>query len=135
MAVESRLDLRLSDRFEIIYHLLCGKKISYLIDKFDDHGVSGLQKFLWEKTVEFGIVCRGKDFDRKEVTRKMTPTMVFQLQQRCTLSAYNCKATQCIFSNSKCARKKIKEHVDVMTEVIWEYIGLVKKRETFTHHD
>ena len=131
MVVESRLDLRLSDRFEIIYDLLYGKKIGHLIDKFDDHGVSGLQKFLWEKTVEFGIVCRGKNFDRKEVTRKMTPTTVFQLQQRCTQSIYNCEATQCIFSNPKCARKKIKEHVDVMTEVIWEYIRLVKKRETF----
>lgn len=129
MVVESRLDLKLSDRFEIIYQLLCGKKISYLIDKFDDHGVSGLQKFLWEKTVEFGIVCRGKNFDRKEVTRKMTPTAVFQAQQRCTQSIYNCKATQCIFSNSKCARKKIKEHVDVMAEVIWEYIRQVKKRD------
>jgi len=131
MVVESRLDLKLSDRLEIICHLFRGEKISNLIDKFDDHSVSGLQKFLWEKTVEFGIVCRGKNFNRKEVTRKMTPTAVFQVQQRCTQSLYNCKATQCIFSNPKCARKKIKEHVDVMTEVIWEYIRLVKKRATF----
>lgn len=131
MVVESRLDLKLSDRLEIIYHLFHGEKIGYLVDKFDDHGVSGLQKFLWEKTVEFGIVCRGKNFDRKEVTRKMTPTAVFQVQQRCTQSLYNCKASQCIFSNPKCARKKIKEHVDVMAEVIWEYIRLVKKRVTF----
>jgi len=131
MVVESRLDLKVSDRLEILYHLFRGEKISPLIDKFDNHGVSGFQKFLWEKTVEFGIVCRGKNFDRKEITRKMTPTPVFQLQQRCTQSVYHCKGTQCIHSNPKCARKKIKEHVEAMAESIQEYIRIVKKRELF----
>ena len=130
MVVESRLDLKVSDRLEIFCQLFHCEKIGYLIDVFDNHSVSRFQKFLWEKAVEFGIVCRGKNFDRKEVTRKMTPTAVFQAQQRCTQSPYNCKATQCIYSNPKCARKKIKEHVEVMAETIWEYIRLVKRRES-----
>jgi len=129
MVVASRLDLKLSDRVDILYHLFKNQKVSALIDNLDNRSVSGFQKFLWEKTVEFGIVCRGKNFDRKDVTRKMTPTPVFQLQQRCTQSVYNCKGTQCIYSNPECARKKIKEHVDVMAESIREYIRLVKKRE------
>ena len=86
---------------------------------------------MWEKTVEFGLVSRGKNFDRKEITRKMIPTPVFQLQQRCTLDSYTCKGTQCIVTNPKCARKKIKEHVEVMAESIREYIRFVKKREIF----
>jgi hypothetical protein len=129
MVVETRSDLKLSDRLDILYHLFRGEKISPLLDELDNHGVSRLQKFLWEKTVEFGIVCRGKNFDRKEVTRKMTPTPVFQSQQRCTQSIYNCKGTLCIHSNPKCARKKIKEHIDVMAETIREYIQILKKRE------
>ena len=128
MAVESRLDLKISDRVDILYHLFKNQKVSALIDNLDNRSVSGFQKFLWEKTVEFGIVCRGKNFDRKDVTRKMTPTPVFQLQQQCTQSVYNCKGTQCIYSNPKCARKKIKEHVDIMADTIREYIRLVKKR-------
>lgn len=131
MVAETRLDLKLSDRLDILYHLLRGEKISQLIDNLDDRSVSGVQKFMWEKTVEFGIVCRGKNFERKEVTRKMTPTPIFQLRQRCTQSAYDCKGTQCIYSNSKCARKKIKEHVDVMAESIRDYIRMVKKKEIF----
>ncbi len=129
--VEKRLDLELSDRLNIIYYLLHGEKISPLIDDLEDRRVSGFQNFIWEKTVEFGIVCRAKDFDRKEITRKMTPTPVFQLQQRCNLDRYTCKGTQCIFTNPKCARKKIKEHVDIMAESILEYIRIVKKREIF----
>jgi len=127
--VEKRLDLELSDRMNILYYLLHGEKISPLIDDLDDHHVNGFQNFMWEKTVEFGIACRGKNFDRKEITRKMTPTPVFQLQQRCNLDPYTCKGTQCIFTNPKCARKKIKEHVEIMAESIREYIRIVKKRE------
>jgi hypothetical protein len=130
MVVESRLDLKLSDQLDILCQLFRGEKIGYLIDKYDNHCISGFQKFLWEKTVEFGLACRGKNFDRKEVTRKMIPTSVFQAKQRCTQSAYNCKGTQCIYSNPKCARKKIKGHVEVMAESIWEYIRIVKRRES-----
>ncbi len=129
MGLELRLDFALSDRVELLYHLFRNEKIGFLIDKLDNHAVSGLQKFLWEKTVEIGIISRGKNFNRKEVTRKMTPTPVFQLRQHCTKNVYNCKGTQCIFTNPKCARKKIKEHVDVMAESIRQYIRLVKKRD------
>ena len=128
MILEKRLDLDLSDRLNILYYILHGGKISPLIDELDNYRVNGFQNFVWEKTVEFGIVCRGKNFDRKEVTRKMTPTPVFQLQQRCTLDQYTCKGTQCILTHPKCARKKIKEHVDIMAESILEYIRIVKKR-------
>ena len=131
MAVESRLDLKISDRVDVLYQLFKNQKMSALIDNLDNRSVSEFQKFLWEKTVEFGIVCRGKNFDRKDVTRNMTPTPVFQLQQQCTQGVYNCKGTQCIYSNPKCARKKIKEHVDIMADTIREYIRLVKKRELF----
>lgn len=128
MVLETRIGLKLSDRLEIIYFLFHGKKVSDLIDKLDDHGASGLQKFLWEKTVEFGIICRGKSFDRREITRKMTPSSEYQLRQHCSFSLYQCKASQCVFVNSKCARKKIKEQVDVMVQAIWEYIRLVKQQ-------
>ena len=58
MVVEKRLDLKLSDRLNIVYHLLRGEKVSPLIDDLDDRSVNGFQNFLWEKTVEFGIVSQ-----------------------------------------------------------------------------
>jgi len=128
MVADSILDLKLSDRVEILYRLFQGQKISVLIDNLDNRAVRRFQIFVWEKTVEFGIVCRGKYFDRKEVTKRMVPTPLFQLKQHCTLSPYHCKGTHCLFTNPKCARKKIKEHVDVMAEVIREYIRIVTKR-------
>lgn len=115
--------LDLSKKTDILYHLFHGNKISPIIDELENRAVVELQKFMWEKTVEFGIKSRGKNFNRKEVTRKMTPTSTYQKQQGCSEYQYYCKGTHCINSNPKCARKKIKEHVDVMAESIWEYIS------------
>ena len=129
MGVDTQLDLRISDRLDILYNLFRGEQISDLIDKLDNRAVSAFQKFMWEKTVEFGITCRGKNFDRKEVTRKMTPTPDFQRKQNCLKSVYYCKGTDCIYSTPKCARKKIKEHVDVMAQSIREYIRIVAQMD------
>ena len=120
----SRLsDLQISKKVEILYHLFHGNNISSLIDGLENSAIIELQKFVWEKTVEFGIKCRGKNFSRKEVTRKMTPTPTYQRQQGCSEPQYLCKGTHCIHSNPACAIKKLKEHVDIMAESIWEYIS------------
>jgi len=129
MITETKSGLKLSNRVEILYSLFRNEKISKLIDDLDNRDVVAFQKYVWEKTVEFGIVCRGKNFDRKEVTRKMTPTPNYQRQQGCSERMYYCKGTHCIHSNPNCARKKIKEHVDVMSDNIQEYIRIERQKE------
>lgn len=114
--------LNIHKKLEIIYHLFHGNKVSSLIDDLDNRAVVEFQKFMWEKTVEFGIKSRGKHFSRKEITRKMTPTPIYQKKHKCSEHPYYCKGTHCIFTNPNCAREKIKEHVDVMAESIWEYV-------------
>ena len=130
MVVESLLGFRLSDRLDVFFQVFHGKKVSPIIEKLDNYSVSELQKFMWEKTVEFGLICRGKKFDRKEITRKMTPTPNYQQKQGCHERTYYCKGTYCIQINPICARKKIMEHVDVMAEVMQEYFRIAKQRES-----
>lgn len=115
--------LKTHKKVEILFHLFHGDKISSMVDALENRAVVELHKFLWEKTVEFGIKIRGKNFNRKEITRKMTPTAVYQKKHACSEHPYYCKGTHCININPKCAREKIKEHVDVMAESIWEYIN------------
>ena len=115
--------LKLSEKIEILYHLFHGNAINPLIDELENRASVELQQFMWEKTVEFGIKSRGKNFSRGEITRKMTPTANYQKQQGCSEPQYNCKGTHCINSNPQCARKKIKEHIAIMAESIWDYIS------------
>lgn len=115
--------LKTHKKVEILFHLFHGNKLNDLIDSLDNRAVVELQKFMWEKVVEFGIKTRGKNFNRKEVTRKMTPTPVYQKKHSCSKHPYYCKGTHCIKVNPKCAREKITEHVNVMADSIWEYIN------------
>jgi hypothetical protein len=115
--------LQLSSKVELMYLLFHGEKVSSMIDQLTNDEIIDLQRFVWEKTVEFGLLSRGKHFSRKEITRKMTPTPIFQKQQGCKQPAFHCKGTECIQTETECGRKKIKEHVDVMSESIWDYIN------------
>jgi len=118
----TREELRISDKLEALYRLLKGISLDDLIDGMTNQEVVALQKFVWDKTVETGVRVRGKEFDRTEITQRMIPTPVYQRQQGCAERVYYCKGTLCIHSNPNCARKKIKDHVRVMMEVIQDWM-------------
>ena len=123
--------LKPTEKIDIFYKLINGEKISPVLDKFETRSVIGMQRFLWDIAAEFGVISRGKNFSRKEITRKMTSTSKFQQQQACNEKAFNCKGTQCIYTKPDCARQKIKEQVDVLADVVKEYIRIEQKREYF----
>ena len=131
MYKDTDCNLRPAEKVAILFRLFNGKKISDLIDKLNDCAVIGMQIFLWETAAEFGVICYGKNFSRKKITCKMTPTPKYQQQQGCTEQTYYCKGTHCIQSNPDCARKKIKEHINVMAEAILEYIQIERQNEDF----
>jgi len=115
--------LSLSQKVNLLVHLLKGWPVDDLIDKYSNAEVVALQKFVWDKTIEIGLRLRGKDLDRKEITERMIPTPIYQRQQGCSERVYYCKGVLCIHSNPNCARTKIKGHVQVMIEVIQNWLS------------
>ena len=131
MYEDNEYSLRPAEKVDILFKLFKGEKIGDLIDKLDNRGVIGMQNFLWETAAEFGVMCRGKNFSRKEITRKMTPTNKYQQKQGCTERIYYCKGTQCIQINPDCAWKKIKEQLNIIAESVQEYIRIEQKKVSF----
>ncbi len=121
--------LRPGEKLDILCSLFRGENIEELIDKMDNSSVVALQKFVWETTAEFGIIARRKNFSRREITKKMTPTPQYQKSRGCNQHTYQCKATECIHYNPECAREKIKEHVKVMAETLQNYIKIERRNE------
>jgi len=115
--------LSLSQKANLMVHLLKGWSVDDLIDTYSDAEVVALQKFVWDKTVEMGLRLRGNEFDRHEITEHMIPTPIYQRQQGCSERVYYCKGVLCINSNPNCARTKIKGHVQAMIEVVQEWLG------------
>ena len=126
---EKDSELKTSKKLEILYRLFLGKSLNTMVDDLSAQEVIELQKFMWERTVEMGIKIRGNRFDRKEITRKMKPTANYQRQQGCNEQIYYCKGTHCIHLHPACARKKIKEHVNVMGQAFIGYIQSDKEQE------
>jgi len=126
---ENDTELKTGKKLEIVYFLFTGKPLGSLMDALSTREVIESQRFVWDRTVEMGIKVRGNQFDRKEITRKMTSTPKYQSQQNCTERVYYCKGTHCIHSNPDCARNKIKQQLDVMGEVFQGYIKSAKRKK------
>ncbi len=122
-------NLPISIRLLALHMLFSNRHLSPIIEQLDNDRSVMFQKFVWEKTIEFGIKAKGKDFSRNDITSRMISSEEYQQEQNCSEPLYTCKASSCIHSHPNCARRKIKGQVDVMAEVIWEYIRVCKKRE------
>lgn len=123
----ARKELSPAQKVEAIYRLLKSIPLDDLVDSYSNQDVVALQKFIWDKTVEIGLRMKGKEFSRKDITSRMMPTPVYQRQQGCSERVYFCKATLCILSNPKCARKKLKGQFQAMQEVVQEWIRQPQK--------
>jgi hypothetical protein len=121
--------LKTHTKLQAIYWILNGTPVSQLIDNLAIPEIIEFQKYVWDLTVEFGIKVKGKKFTRKEITRHIPPTAEFQKRMGCPEKVYYCKGTHCIMLNPDCATKKIKEHVDIMAEVIRGFIQSAKQHE------
>ena len=118
----ARKELSPAQKVEAVYRLLKGIPFDDLVNSYSNQDVVALQKFIWDKTVEIGLRIRGKQFNRKDITSRMIPTPIFQRQQGCSERVYFCKATLCILSNPKCARKKLQGQFQAMQEAVQEWI-------------
>ena len=129
MSENNEYTLKPTEKLDILYQLFNEQNLSDFVDKLGNNAVVGMQNFMWETAAEFGIICRGKNFTRNDITRKMTQSVKYQQQQGCTEPLFNCKGTECLDLNPACARKKIKEQINIMADSIREYIRIERKRE------
>jgi hypothetical protein len=98
------------------------KPFNTVMDGLSNHEVVAIQKFIWDKTVEIGLRLKGKDFTRRDITKRMVSTPTYQRNQQCSERVYYCKGIMCIHSNSTCARNKISEHLSAMQAAVQEWL-------------
>lgn len=121
--------LQTNIKLQAIHRIMNQKPVSQIIDNLSIPQIIEFQKYMWDLTVEFGIKVRGKKFTRKEITRHIPPTAEYQKRMDCPEKVYYCKGTHCIMINPDCATKKIKEHVDIMAEVIRGFIQSAEQKQ------
>ncbi|RMD86628.1 MAG: hypothetical protein D6813_14710 [Calditrichaeota bacterium] len=115
--------LSIGQKFELMVTILKGYPIRQILDSYDTKQLVEAHQFLWDKMVEIHYMTQDREFVREEVTRKMTPSAVYQRQQGCDLRIDYCKGVECIWSNPICAGNKVKNNMEVMAQTIVEYIS------------
>jgi hypothetical protein len=126
---EQKSNLKTSTKFKTIHAIVNDDKISPIIDELEVPAIIDFHDFVWDLAVEFGIKVRGKKFSRKEITRHMSTTSAYQKRMGCPEKVYYCKGTHCIHTHPDCAKNKIKDHVDIMAQVIRGFIQSEKQKE------
>ena len=121
--------LPLSARIEVLVHLIMNKPFDDILDELNINEVVALQRFVWNKTVEIGLRLKGSAFNRKDITKRMLSTPVYQRKQNCSERVYYCKGVMCIHSNSTCAKNKIFEHLTAMQGAVQQWLEDVNEPE------
>lgn len=114
--------LPLSSRTEALIFLIMNKPFDEFMDRLNNNEIVALQNFVWDKTVEIGLRLKGKAFSRKDITKRIVSTPVYQRTHKCSERVYYCKGVMCIHSNSSCARNKISEHLLAMQNSIQQWL-------------
>jgi hypothetical protein len=117
---ESKLSL--AQKFDILYLILKGSKISVLLDDLDKPQILEARRFVWEKALEFGIWSKGNGFSRDEIIERLKFLNSYQKEKGCREPIQKCRSLDCYSENSTCAVEKIKLEVDAIGRVIDEYI-------------
>lgn len=111
----------------IVHNLIKGQPVSPFLEGLNDEEIISFQNFMWEKTIEIGILVKGKYFSIEEVTSKMISPETYQKQQKCHEMVNLCKTDICLKNNPQCAIQKIKGQVEVMASAIHRYFKLASR--------
>ena len=63
--------LKISQKLDLLRRLFMNKPLNPLIESMDPFQVLALKKFLWEKTMEFGIRAKGTAFSKEELMTRL----------------------------------------------------------------
>ena len=122
LIAESRLDE--SVKLEILRSILTGKSIDSLLINLTPNQILETQRFVWEKTLEFGIRIKGNDFSSEEITNRFKSIALYQDEMNCKHPPHKCRGTDCFRSNPECAIKKAKNQINIMRKTICELLEI-----------
>jgi len=123
MLTTKTASLKISTKVRVLQCLFSGCNLESILDKLKIEELLELRRFLWEKTVEFGIKAKGTNFSKSDVTKRMISVSAYQQMKNCKEPISVCKDTACIRTHPLCATEKIKGQMQVMKDAIGEYIA------------
>jgi hypothetical protein len=97
-------------KIKLVHALLAGQSLQTAIDDWPTVEIAAAVRFIFEKTVEIGILTRGKELPQEELLLT-GQSFLFPAAASCR-QAHICKPLECARQDNDCARHRLIEQID-----------------------
>jgi len=87
-----------------------------------DADLAAAHRFIWEKTLEFGIKTKGKSFPQDTVNDRLQDIAKARHNHGCAADLKHCSPEECAGPHSQCARAVLLEQIDAMEQMTREFL-------------
>jgi hypothetical protein len=120
MLINKCTKLRESLKLELLFRLFQKKELGSFLQRLDDDELLEARRFVWEKTIEFGIRLQGREFSHEKILRQLK-ACTGEIQQKCADRSLECGSYECLRSKSACAMANARCQVLLLARILGEF--------------
>jgi len=111
-----------STKLDLLRALLCGGGLQEQLEALPPAGLLEAHRFVWEKTVEFGIKMRGRRFPQEELQMALRARGDLRAAKGCPAQLRQCRLQECAEHHPECMREAAMEQILAMGAAVSEYL-------------
>ncbi|MBN1541469.1 hypothetical protein JW992_04945 [candidate division KSB1 bacterium] len=111
-------------KFQVLCRMLKGKRLGVLMEKLNDAQCLELQRFVWEKTLEFGIRAKGRRFTQEELLARLKAAEAHKSDMVYGFVFKGLNRFNLASESPELIRAKMQEQLDLMCRVANQFIEI-----------
>ncbi len=118
------MPLSVITKLDFLRALLMGANMERLIEQLSDQELLSVHRFVWEKTVEFGIKMRGRQFPQEELQTALRALAEVRTDRNCPAEVKQCHLRECAERHPQCMREVAADQIVAMGAAAKDYLQL-----------
>jgi hypothetical protein len=115
------MQLSISQKMELVRAMLNGSDMLPLLHNCTSLELLHVHRFVWEKTLEFGIKTKGRSFPQEELQTELRSLSQAQLSLGCPGGYKDCQIRNCYSTHPECMRTLAIQQIEVMFASVQEF--------------
>ncbi len=114
--------LSISLKMELLRALLTGTALTPVLEPLPPTDLLLVHRFVWEKTLEFGIKMQGRHFPQDEIQARLRSLSQAQFSRGCPAKLKNCQLQECYMQQPGCMRAMALQQIEAMGSAVQEFL-------------